>query len=84
MIASVNPFTPKLTRSKLKVVTMVTKPKSAGVSSRASIMVDAIWIATPRPLEKMVAPAPRTANRRIAFSGGRNAPMASKGFKWCP
>ena len=42
MINSVNPFSPKLRSRRLNVVTIVTIPKSAGVSSRARMTTDPI------------------------------------------
>src|SRR5271157_1461642 len=84
-IASVNPFSPKLDSRRLKVVTMVTTPKSAGVSSRARTTVAAICTANDTPWAKTITPAPRTAVRRSpsALAMGWKAPLESKGFNCC-
>ena len=49
IINSMNPFIPKLRNRRLKVVTMVTIPKSAGVSSRARIITEPICTAKSPP-----------------------------------
>src|SRR5205814_10001857 len=84
--ASVKPFTPKLTSSRLKVVTIVTSPKSTGARSRAKTTVEKIWIARPRPEENTVTPAPRIARLRNPFKSakGRKLPRSSNGFKRPP
>src|SRR5579862_7510686 len=52
MTASVYPFSPKLINKRLKVVTMVTMPKSDGARSRARTMVATTWITNTTPWEK--------------------------------
>ena len=76
------PFNPKLRNNKLNVVTMVTIPKSAGVSNRARITVAPICTKRDVPDAKTVAPAPRTAARRnpLPVAIEQNLPAASKGF----
>ena len=85
-MASAYPFCPKLMRSKLNVVTIVTKPKSEGISSRAKTTVEINWTAKTTPWANTVAPAPRTARRRNPPSTlvSWNSPFASKGFKVFP
>src|SRR5438309_4148700 len=82
MIASLKPFAPKLIRSRLKVVTIVTTPKSAGVSSLARITVPPICRTSDTPAADIVAAAPRTARRRNSLPSetGRKAPLASNGI----
>ena len=64
------------------MVTMVTTPKSAGVSSRARMTVLTTWAASDSAWADTVAAAPRTARRRNSPSSatGRNAPLASNGI----
>src|SRR5579883_3350651 len=84
MTASVKPLRPKFTRSRLKVVTIVTTPKSAAVSRRARTIVEINWRPMPMLPEKIVTPAPRIASWRIAASGRQNVPFESKGLKKTP
>jgi hypothetical protein len=67
------------------VVTIVTTPKSAGVSSRAKMTVLITWAARDSPEADIVAAAPRTARRRKSWLSalGQNAPLASKGIIPC-
>src|SRR5215471_8944999 len=82
MTASVNPLRPKLPKSALKVVTMVTTPKSAGIKSRPRITVLITWAPSDPPEVDMVTAAPRTAWRRMLVTGDmeRNAPLLSNGL----
>ena len=67
---------------RLNVVTIVTTPKSAGVSSRAKMTVLIVWAARDSPEADIVAAALRTATRRKSWlpALGRNAPLASNGI----
>src|SRR5215831_7354549 len=82
MTASVKPFSPKLLRSRLKVVTMATIPKSAGARSRDRTTVLATWMAVVAPVPEIVAPALRTAIRlnSLPSATGWKAPRASNGI----
>ena len=86
MTASVKPLVPKLIKSRLKVVTMVTTPKSAGVSNLARTTVGTTRSASDSAAADSVAAAPRTASRRSSLppATGWNAPLASNGIISCP
>ena len=64
-------------------MTMVTTPKSPGVSNRARTTVAAICRTKETPWAKIVTPAPRTAARRNPWPSamGWKSPLESKGFK---
>ena len=64
------------------MVTMVTTPKSAGVSRRARTTVPTTWSCERQPRSRNVAAAPRTARRRNSPlpATGLKAPLASNGI----
>src|ERR1700678_833608 len=81
--ASVRPASPKLAKSKLNVVTIVTNPKSAGPRILARMSILMRLIAKTEPWANTVIPAFRTVDfDNSAFSVGPwNFPVASNGCK---
>jgi len=79
----VKPASPKLASSRLKVVTIVTSPKSLGVSSRAKITVPDICIMKTDAWAKTVTPALRTVRLASCPSSARSRkfPRSLKGLK---
>ena len=69
-------------------MTMVTKPKSVGVSRRARIIVAIICVDSVITPAAKVAPAPRTVSRRSSpppvRTIGTNSPSLRNGFKLAP
>src|SRR5258707_8467056 len=85
-MASVNPLSPKLVSSRLAVVTIVTRPKSFGDSSRARTTVADNWTPNASAWESTDTPALWTPSWRTSLPSmaTRNAPLASNGFKVPP
>ena len=81
MTASVKPLSPKLDQRRLKVVTIVTTPKSAGVNIRAKITVLITWAASASRRSGYCRCG--TANREAPqFVASRPRVEDTTGIKW--